>query len=233
MQFAQATENAFTLEELIFQEQLILNNIQWDMDLPNLSTWINNTTINWDSFIENIDTFSEDIAFNVDFLRPFKFRDRNLQSFNLFRSLTQFVDIICLDVEYLSFTEKYLTTSVIFLLILKCFGMVNFLQIPFLQMENIEYVNEVVILFNRYLNHFYNIEFVNIFDHIQYVSCYMDSVLNFNDVEQMDEVCFIFFYLYLFIFYYRIILMKIFYKFKLIIRKISIMILELIIGKCY
>ena len=165
--------------------------------MQNFSTWINHNTVNWDLFVENIEEFSNDIPLNVDFIKQFKFRAQNPQSFNLFRRLTQYIDIITFDVEYLSFSERHLTSSVIFILILQCFGMVDFSQIPFLQMENIEHVKEVVFLFNRYLNHFYSIEFVNIFEHIQYVSCYMDSILNFENVEEFDEV---FIYLSIFIF---------------------------------
>jgi hypothetical protein len=191
MQFTTASGNSFTLEELISQEQVILNALQWDINLPNLLTWINYATVNWDYFIDNLDSFFPDFPINVNFLLPFKFRDQSIQSLNLFRSLTQFLDIIILDIEYLSFNEKYLTNSIIFLLILKCFGMVDFIEIPFLRRIDIDHIIEIVDLFNRYLNRFYNVNIDNIFDHIQYCSCYMDSILNFDNLEDMDQVNFI------------------------------------------
>ena len=222
--FSDATENYFSREDIIVHEQLIMKNLQWEINLPNFSTWINNTTMDWDLFIDNIHIFSEDIAFDVNDLKSFKFRDRNPRSFNLFCTLTQYIDIICLDIGYLSYLEKYLIISIIFLLILKCFGIVDFSQIAFLQMENIEQLNyEFVLFFNRFLNKFYNMEFVNIFDHIQFVSCYMDSNLNLNNLAELEEV--IFFYFYHF-FYLRQSLMKNFCKFKLIIARILIMIPE-------
>ena len=97
--------------------------------------------------------------------------------------------------EYLNYYEKYLTISIIFLLILKCFGMINFSKITFLQMEDIEQFNEVVFIFNRFLNDFYNLDFVNIFNHIQYASCYMDSIFNFDDFEVEEVIIFLIFYL--------------------------------------
>lgn len=186
-QYSLSTENAFSVQDIISQELLILNNLQWDINLPNFSTWINHCTLNWDLFIENIDSIENDFGFNLDFLRIFKFKDQNALSFNLYRSLTQYIDIICYDVEYLCFREKYITTSVIFLLLLKFFELVDFNQIAFLQLENIEHIPGIISFFNKYLNIFYKIEFVNIFEHVQYVSCYMDSNLFFNNVEQYEE----------------------------------------------
>ena len=173
--FASTTNEACSLKDIISHERLILRHLNWDINLPNFSTWINSSTVNWDIFLDNIERFASDISMNINNLKNFKFRNQTPQSFNLFRSLTQYIDIICLDVDYLYYNEKYLVISVIFLLIFKSFGLLDFSQIPFLQMGELEKYYEVVLIFSRFLNNFYNVEFVNIFDHIQYVSCYMES----------------------------------------------------------
>lgn len=188
MSFANATENACTQQEIIAQESLILSTLEWKINLTNFSTWVNETTLNWDFFIEEIDFYSQDLLINTDGLKAFRFRDKNIQSFNLFRSLTQFVDTISLDVEYLIYSERILCISIIYLLMLKVFNMLDFSKIAFIQMEHIEQFFELNLLFSKFLMNFYSMDFSNIFEHIQYASCYMDSILTFEDNNQNEEI---------------------------------------------
>lgn len=187
----QSSDNCFTLQEIIRQEIKILWNLEWDINLPSFSTWINICTLNWDIFIDDLPYLMEETQIDLRSFLLFKFRNRCIESFNLFQTLTQVIDLISLDVEYLSYMEKYLTVATIFLLILKGFNIIDFSQIPFLKLDHLEELGILVFVFNKFLNKFYNLEFNNIFDHIQYVSCYMNS----NFVYEMENCEKVFFYL--------------------------------------
>lgn len=188
MNFANATENACTQQEIKEQEALILSTLDWKINLTNFSTWINEATLNWDNFIFRIDFFAQELLINTEPLKAFRFRDKNTQSFRLFRSLTQYIDVISLDVEYLLYSEKILCIALVYLLMLKEFNMVDFSQVGFLQMEDIQYYYEFNLLFSKFLHAYYSLDFINIFDHIQYASCYLDGVLNFNEVINLEDI---------------------------------------------
>jgi hypothetical protein len=175
--FASTTENACTYEDIQMHERLILKYLQWDINLPNFSTWINTVTLQWDSFGEIIHTLSDKIPIDPTFLSNFKFRAQNKISLNLFQTLTQLIDIIIYDIEYLQFHEKFLTISIVFLLFFKFYNRINFSEIAFLEISHIDKNQDVIFVFNLFLNKYYNIDYLNIFDHIQYVSCYMDSII--------------------------------------------------------
>jgi hypothetical protein len=197
--FANTTENACSLEDIIIHEQLVLKYLQWDIDLPNFSTCINNFTVKWDYFIENINNYTDNISIDLNFLKNFKFREQNPISFNLFRTLTQLIDIIIFDVEYLQLHEKYLTISIIFLIFFRFYGRINFSEIPFLENNHIQENEDIIFIFNKFLKNFCNIEYINIIDHIKYVSCYMDSILFFDDLVTRDNEVIRFYFLFIFL----------------------------------
>lgn len=184
---ANATEKACSLQDIIKQEFTILETLEWKVNLTNFSTWINETTINWDQFVDNIHLHSNEIRLNLNLIRNFKFRENNLQSLNLFRAFTQFIDIISFDIEYLLYFERILCLSVIYLLILKYFNMIDLSQIPYLKMDHVNNYYEFNLLFDRFLNKYYSLEFANIFDHIQYTSCYIESALHFEQIN-IEEI---------------------------------------------
>ena len=66
--------------------------------------------------------------------------------------------------------------------------MVNFSAVDFLRMENISQFYEFNVLFSRFLQSYYSLEFNNIFDHIQYASCFIESILSFDDGQNLEIV---------------------------------------------
>jgi len=187
---ANATAGACTQNDIIQFEIIILKTLEWKIDITNFSTWINETTINWDEFIENVDIFSNQLILNFDLLKTFKFRTHSENGIILFRKFCQYIDIISFDVEYLMYFERILCISVIYLLILEYFNMTDLSSKDYLRIEEINKFNDLNWLFDRFLINFYSIEFANILEHIQFTSCYFGSVLHL-DANNFDENVFI------------------------------------------
>lgn len=185
---ANATESACSHKDIITQETLILQTLNWKIDLTNFSTWINHSTLSWDNFIKNIKNFAPELMLNESILQSSKFRAKESQSLCLFRAFTQYIDIISFDVEYLLFSERILCLSVIYLLLLKYFGFVDFSLVSFIQLEHVNHLHEFNLLFDRFLEVNYSLSFANIFEIIQYASCYMETVLDFEEINVNDIV---------------------------------------------
>jgi len=132
--------------------------------------------------VVNIQFYSNDIRLDFNVFKRTKFWENNLQSLNLFRLFTQFIDIISLDVEYLFYFERILCLAVNYLIILKYFNIIDFTQIVRLKMSHICDYHEFNLLFDSFLNRYYSLEFTNIFDHIRYSSCNMQSALHFEEI---------------------------------------------------
>lgn len=185
---ANATEHACTHNDIIHHEALILQTLNWQINQTSFATWANETTLNWDNFIENIEIHGSELMLNLNMLRSAKFRENSIQSLCLFRAFAQYIDIISFDVEYLWYFERILCLGVIYLLMLKYFRLVDFSLVLYLRMEHVSHLYEFNLLFDRFLNRYYSLEFVNIFDHIQYASCYIESVLHFDEVNVAEIV---------------------------------------------
>ena len=180
---ANATESACTHKDIIQQETLILQTLNWKIDLTTFSSWINHTTLSWDNFITNIECYAPDLMLNQSILHSSRFRANQIQGLYLFRAFTQYIDIISFDVEYLLFSERILCLSIIYLLLLKYFRLVDFSQVSFIMLKHVNHLHEFNLLFDRFLEVNYSLNFANIFDIIQYASCYMESVLHFEEVN--------------------------------------------------
>ncbi len=185
---AAATENACTYNDIIIQECLILKTLEWEMNITNFSTWINETTITWDTYVNDYLIDSNEFMLNIDLISLIRFRiNNNIQSLMLFRMYTQYIDLISLDTDYLFYSEKIICLTLIYLLILKSFNLIDFTKIAYLKIQDIDHLFELNLLFDRFLNKFYSLEFPNIFDHIQYVSCFLDAQLHF-DGTGLDNI---------------------------------------------
>lgn len=197
---ANSTEHACTHEDIIRHETLILNTLNWQIHLTSFSTWINETTLNWDDFLNEIDIYGNELMLNLNLLKSSKFRENSIQSLCLFRAFTQYIDIISFDVEYLWYFERILCLGVIYLLMLKYFRLIDFSKVSYLRIEHVNHLYEFNLLFDRFLNKYYSLEFVNVFDHIQYASCYIESVLHFDEVNLAEIVKFILYIMYFILF---------------------------------
>jgi hypothetical protein len=185
---ANATNSACTHSDIVRQETLILKTLNWQIDLTSFSTWINETTLSWDDFLSNIHFFGSELMLNLNMLQSSRFRANSIRSLNLFRAFTQYIDIISFDVEYLWYVERILCLGVLYLLMLKYFGLVDFSQFSYITIEHVNHLYEFNLLFDRFLNRYYTLEFVNIFDHIQYASCYIATNLHFEDIDLAEIV---------------------------------------------
>lgn len=190
--FSDATDGANSQKDILLCETKVLNKLNWEINYPNFATHINDATCNWDEFIENFHKYcTEESQQNlkiVKVLKDFKFRDKSTQCFNLFISLTNLVDVIVFDLDFLKHTEKFLVVATIYILILRYYNIVNFSRIYYLSPENVYHVQDLNLIFDIFLNRFYNVEFCNIFEHVQHVSCYVDSEIQFEGYVLTEDV---------------------------------------------
>jgi hypothetical protein len=198
MEFINLTENSITLEELISHEQIVLKYLHWDINLPNFSTWINFCTNNWNEFMDNQESKLAEVSLNESFYREFRFGVLGIDSFCLTIYLTQLVDLILYDVKFLQFHNDILVNCFIFLLILKMYKLVDFGKIKYLKMKHLSHCKKYMDVFNKYLIFYHGIKIENIFDHIQYCSCYMESIINDENYVDRKNVNFIYSFFILF-----------------------------------
>lgn len=103
--FAFATANAYTKDQIISYETKILLEMNWKIQFPNLVTWSNFFTSKWDLFVSHIE-------YNLP-----KFRTKTHGEDYLLKNFYLLIDIISLDYYHMFINEKLIACSIVFLLI--------------------------------------------------------------------------------------------------------------------
>ena len=187
--FSKSTASAYTTAEIIECEVEILNRLKWKIQYPTIAFWSNYITSKWDEYTS---TFGETYAYDLNWnnKRLPIFRNKSNEEYHLFRTLSQILDLITLDIEVLKYSEKCLVSSVIYLLLgvyLKYFTHEEII-LDFVNDRN-TYTNyyELNIIFNRFLYNYMNLELDDIIDHIGYVSVFFNLNLDFTSVGLNEE----------------------------------------------
>ena len=102
--FALACANAYTIGEILSFERVILNELNWKIQFPNLSDWANYIMTKWDNFV-------------LDNINLPKFRKDKKYGNQLFINFFLILDVISLDYYSLFIQEKGICVSLVFLLI--------------------------------------------------------------------------------------------------------------------
>jgi hypothetical protein len=108
--YSVSTAGAYTVPEILECEREILKRLNWKIQYANLAYWANYITSKWDSFVDNCHSFESSQKLP-------KFRNKTNEEYKLFRKLFQILDLITLDLEMLKYSNRYLVSSVIYLLL--------------------------------------------------------------------------------------------------------------------
>lgn len=184
--YQNATANSCSVERILLYEEIILKKLKWKIQYPNLSVWGNYTMEKWDSFAKS--------GYNGAILPLF--RDDPKYEYNLLKNFFLLIDAISLDYYHISFHEKLICLSVIYLLIglsLNCIDMNEDILKGF---EN-KVCNQNFYSFNEMFNVFtkkeFNISIELLGDTIKY-SCIFFNIKfeykdpNFNGVTKEETV---------------------------------------------
>lgn len=181
--FAQFTDNAYNKQQIIDFEKEILIALDWKVNFITISNWTNLITVRWDSFMNEINNYIQDISFcQFKFPKPY-FRKNNANSYNFIRAFFQYLDMVILDYDYLKYTEKLLGLSLLYILLSNVMGNLDFSvlkQKMCFNSEDINNNNEFNVLFQRFLNSYWGIELSDLMEHIFYISFLIDSQFSIN-----------------------------------------------------
>ena len=117
--FAKACDDAYTKEQILHNEVLMLKKLKWTLVPPTLNTWAQWYLSQWDLFIEQ-----SPLATTHPFIMSFEngglvvqFRQPTEQSYKLFREIMQYIDCITLEVEHLQYNQRTLIAALMYLIL--------------------------------------------------------------------------------------------------------------------
>jgi hypothetical protein len=195
--FSRFTDLAYNKKQIIKYEQYVLEILNYRIIYPNLGFWANYTLLKWDEFTDFFlkkYTFDLPLYFKHGLKLP-KFRENTDEEYFLFRNFFQIIDLITLDFEFMKFSDKLLSISIIYILVglmLKIFTLSEVLK---------EYTNgsqffskfiELNDIFNKFINSYFATGLDDLIDHLIYVCQFFniqfDYSLPINQNESIDQM---------------------------------------------
>ena len=167
--FALACANAYTIGEILNFEMVILNELNWKIQFPNLSDWANYIMMKWDNYALN--------NFNLP-----KFRMDNEYGNQLFINFFMILDVISLDYYSLFVQEKGICVSLVFLLVGICMKYFSFNDVSnlFNNCSNFSQVTDFRQFFDNVCESEFNINKEDITEYINYVCMFFKMKFQYN-----------------------------------------------------
>ena len=167
--FALACANAYTTGEILNFEKVILNELNWKIQFPNLSDWGNYIMMKWDEYaLKN---------FNLP-----KFRMDKEYGNQLFINFFVILDVISLDYYSLFVQEKGICVSIVFLLVGICMKYFTFNDVSnlFNNCSNLSKVTDFRQFFDNVCESEFNINKEDISEYINYVCMFFKMKFQYN-----------------------------------------------------
>ena len=77
---------------------------------PTINTWLNWYISQWDIFIDSFDEINEKITkYNVNL----NYKKADDSSYQIYRQMSQVIDVMCLDINHLKYNNRKLISSVL------------------------------------------------------------------------------------------------------------------------
>lgn len=111
--FAKATDNGYSIEQIRAMERHILKALKWRVMPATMSHWASWLMLQWDDFIS--------VSFGIERGSPFMFRQANEASYRLTREIYQLVDTICLDACAYKHRKPAVVAALLYLVMHECF----------------------------------------------------------------------------------------------------------------
>lgn len=128
--FAKSCDGAYTVDQIIQIETIILRTLRWNLVPPTLNTWAQWYLSQWDLYIEKSPyALSHPLILSLGKEAIIQFRQPNEDSYLLFREIMQYLDCITLDVEHLQYNKRTLVASLIYLIVGKSYKQFGLKQI--------------------------------------------------------------------------------------------------------
>lgn len=177
--FVQSTLSTFSEEQMIECELNILTTLKWKIKYPSLYTWADEVMSKWDKFSES----------NMHLNLP-KFRGNKKENNCLYKNFCLLIDVISLDYYHLFVSEKYICSSILFLLLgicLNCFNMVDIIN-EFVNANLNDIFFSFSSLFDNFLRETYNTTFEEINQTIKYTCVFFNMKFDYTQTKLKGEV---------------------------------------------
>lgn len=113
-EYANTTNNQFSIEDIIHYEQFLLSQIKWEIVPITVNTWVNWYICQWDLFIDTVEGIKEKILLSYQEEDLLYFKKSDDKSYYNFRKVTELIDLISLDYHSLGYTQRFLVGGSIF-----------------------------------------------------------------------------------------------------------------------
>ena len=177
--FVQSTLSTFSETQIIECEIDILTTLGWKIKYPSLYTWADEVMCKWDNFSES----------NKHLKLP-KFRGNTKENNCLYKNFCLLIDVISLDYYHLFINEKYICSSILFLLLgicLNCFNMSDIID-DFVNANLTGVFFSFSSLFDNFLRETYNTTFEEINQTIKYICVFFNMKFDYTQTKLKGEV---------------------------------------------
>jgi hypothetical protein len=183
--FSHSTDYAYSPQEILNFEKVVLKWLKWRIQFPSLAFWGNYIMLKWDDFAINFMNYSFDMpnSFKQKIILP-RFRNPTNEEYFLFRNFYQVIDVISLDSEHLKFSEKILSAATIYLLIglfLKYFNIGHIVKEFAFDCQTYGEYYDFNVIFNRFLCNYLGCELDDVVEHIQFVSSFFNIKFDYKE----------------------------------------------------
>lgn len=158
LEYANTTNDQFTVEDIINYEQFLLMNIKWEIIPITINTWVNWYICQWDLFIDTVDGIKDKILIGYSEDEILYFKKSDDKSYYNYRKITQLIDLLSLDYNSLDYNQRFLVGGCIFLVMCLHYGLeYDFLNKQFIS-DEIEKYQGLWEVFCSFVNQSFDIE---------------------------------------------------------------------------
>ena len=183
--FAKACDNAYTVEQIIQTESMILRKLRWMLVPPTLTTWTQWYLSQWDLYIEKASHASaHPLIVSLGNEAIVQFRQPHERSYMLFREIMQYIDCITLDVEHLQYNMRTVIAGLMYLVIGKVYKQFALKQITVeFSSNNSSYLlnkqSQYNDFFAKFLEFTFGLQLEDLLASVQYIAPFFKLPLDF------------------------------------------------------
>lgn len=111
-QLLHATENSFSVDQLIKKEVEMIKTLNYLLHPTTMNFWMNHQMVSWDEFIDRL-VQQRRVQMKNGKLPP-KFREKSLRSYSLYRKTSQYLDCCLLHKEIYKLDQKRIVSSILY-----------------------------------------------------------------------------------------------------------------------
>ena len=183
--FAKSCDGAYSTEQIVQTETVLLKTLKWMLVPPTLNTWTQWYLSQWDLYIEKSSyALNHKLAAMLGKNFFLQFRQPTENSYILFREFMQYIDCMVLEAEHLQYNKRTLIAGLMYLVLGKHYGQFTVKQITEQFNTGSQFLLDKTNLYNDlfadFLAYIFGFKMEELLPSIQYAAPFFLLPLNFD-----------------------------------------------------